>query len=212
MNADSDGRAISVVAVDDHPSYVHGLRTLFDVLSKELRVVGVATTVEQALVLIEETTPDIALLDVRMPGREGVEAAKKIAQLFPSVRIVMLTVSDNPDDVLETLRAGARGYLTKDITPEDLFAALKTVMCGEVVLAPAAASALVAGARSALPLDETEVQILKLLATGAELSEIAAGVLMSESTLRRAIQTIQRKLEVDNRMQALTVAVRRGLI
>ncbi len=212
MNDDLNGRAISVVAVDDHPSYAHGLRTLFEVLSRDLRVVGVATNVDEALALVERAMPDIALLDVRMPGREGVEVAKKIGQLFPSIKIVMLTVSDNPEDVLETLRAGASGYLTKDITPEDLFAALKSVMCGEIVLAPAAASALVASAHSALPLDDVEVQILKLLATGAELSEIAAEVLMSESTLKRAIQAIQRKLEVDNRMQAIATAARRGLI
>ncbi len=212
MDQATPNRPITIVAVDDHPSYAHGLKTLLESLSPELSVVGVGTNAHEGMRLVDEFEPDIVLMDVRMPTREGVEAAKKIRDQHPLVKIVMLTASDNAEDVIETLRAGVRGYLMKDIDPEELVAALRVVMADEVVLAPFAASLLLEPIATAIPLTDEQIHILKLLAEGVDLAEAAKEICVSESTLKRSIRAIQEKLQVDNRMQAVVAAAKRGLI
>lgn len=211
MAEETQQLVISVVVADDQPSYAFGLKTLLETLSDDVRVVGVATSADEGLRLVQEHMPDLVLMDVRMPGREGVEAAKKIHQIFPSVKVVMLTVSDSPEDVGETLRAGARGYLTKDINPEELLASLRAVMADEIVLAPFAAAILV-GNTAPVALRDSELHVLSLLADGKDLAQIAKDICVSESTLKRMIRGIQVKLQAENRMQAVVTAAKRGLI
>jgi two-component system, NarL family, response regulator len=215
MKADprGDGGLIRVVAIDDHVSYTRGLQMLCRMLSEDVRIVGLAETTADGLLLTEEHHPDIVLLDMRMPDREGVDAAKKICQLFPSAHVVMLSASCEPEDVIESMRAGARGYLTKDIEPQDLLQAIRTVSKGEVVLAPLAASVIFSSSSEALePLTDAELHILKLLAEGSDVANVAKDVAMSESSLKRAIREIQRKLGVSNRTQAIVAAAKKGLI
>ncbi len=203
---------IRVVAVDDHPTFVEGLKVLLENVADDFDVVGTATTVQGGLDQIARLLPDIALLDIRMPHAEGAEAARKICQHFPSVKVVMLTVSDDPRDIRETLEAGARGYLSKESTPEELIAALRSVHAGEIVLAPVAASVSFAPGGGMAPLTDAEVHLLSLYARGLDQSSIAKELVVSESTLKRMFNEVQRKLGAENRVQAIVMATKKGLI
>lgn len=208
----SGERRIRVVTVDDHPTYAHGLKTLLTALADDIDVVGVATSGSEGVRLVGDVMPDIALLDVRMPGAEGIETAHKILDLFPAVRIIMLTVSEDPRDVNATLCAGVMGYLSKDIEPEQLIAAIRAVHAGEVVLSPFAASVSFADPEQTTPLTDAEIYVLKLMARGCEQAVIAREIAVSDSTLKRMMHDIHRKLGVANRIQAIVVATKRGII
>lgn len=204
---------IRVVAVDDHPTFVEGLKILLEALVGDIEVVGIATNPDEAIDVVSDELPDIVLLDVRMPRSEGCEVARKIGQLFPDVKVVMLTVSDDPRDVQETLEAGVRGYLSKLAEPDELIAALRAVHAGEVVLAPFVASlSFGAPENRMLPLSDAELHLLKLCAQGLDNPQLARELAVSESTLKRMLQQVQRKLGAANRVQALVIAAKRGLI
>jgi DNA-binding NarL/FixJ family response regulator len=206
-------RRVRIVAVDDHPTYVRGLKVLLETLAEDIEVAGIATSPQEGLDQVAEHRPDIVLMDVRMPGSEGCETARKIRQLFPEVKVVMLTVSDDPRDVYDTMEAGVRGYLSKLAEPEELIAALRSVHAGEVVLAPFAARLSFEDAsRRLIPLTDAELHTLKLSARGLENAQIAKELAVSESTLKRMFREIQRKLGVDNRIQAVVVAAKKGLV
>jgi DNA-binding NarL/FixJ family response regulator len=211
MSGEKGAEIITVVVVDDHPSYGHGLKALLETLSTEIRVLAVATDAEEGLRVVEREQPDVVLHDIQMPNREGVEAAKKICALFPSIKVVMLTVSEDPSDIAETVRAGARGYLSKQVQPEELISAVKAIAAGEVVLGTEALSVLM-DERTQSPLGDSEIAILRLLSEGLEHARIANEMAMSESSLKRRIRDIERKLGVNNRIQAVAMAAKRGLI
>ncbi len=208
----SGERRIRVVTVDDHPTYAYGLKTLLTALAGDIEVVAVATSGSEGIRVVGEELPDVVLLDVRMPALEGIEAASKIHELFPDVRIIMLTVSEDPRDVHSTLCAGVMGYLSKDIEPEQLIASIRAVHAGEVVLSPFAASVSFADAEQTIPLTDGEIYVLKLMARGWEQAVIAREIAVSDSTLKRMMHDIHRKLGVANRIQAIVVAAKRGLI
>ncbi len=204
---------IRIVAVDDHPTYVEGLKILLESLAEDIKVVGIATRPDDAIDLVSEHLPDLVLLDVRMPRTEGCDVARKLRQLFPDIKIAMLTASDDPRDVQETLGAGVRGYLSKMAEPEELIAALRAIHAGEVVLAPFAATLSFAGAhQSLLPLSDAELHMLKRAAQGLDNAQLAREFAVSESTLKRMFNQVQGKLNVENRIQAIVVAAKRGLI
>lgn len=205
-------RRVRVVAIDDHPTYAHGLKSLLSALADDVEVVAVATNCQDGVEVVADHVPDVVLLDLRMPTFDGLEAARKIHELFPDVRIMMLTVSEDPRNVHSALVAGAMGYLTKDVEPEQLIAAIRAVHAGEVVLSPFAASVSFADVAETAPLTDAETHILKLLARGCEHASIAREVAVSDSTLKRMIHGVQRKLGVENRIQAVVVAAKRGLI
>lgn len=218
MKADMDGQGsfrsgLRLVAVDDHPTFVEGLKVLLETLTDDIKVVATATSSSEAIAAVEAHLPDIVLLDVHMPRGEGCETARKIRQLFPDVKVVMLTVSDDPRDVFETLEAGARGYLSKWAEPDELIAALRTVHSGEVVLAPFAAALTFGDPQDRIvPLSDAEIHMLKLAARGLDYGQIAGELAVSESTLKRMFNQVQRKLKVDNRMQAIVASAKKGLI
>lgn len=206
------GRKIRVVSVDDHPTYAYGLKTLITSLAEDIEVVGVATSGEDAVDLVEEVLPDIVLMDLRMPRVEGIDAARKIRQLFPDVKIVMLTVSEDARDVHASISSGVHGYLSKDIDPEQLVAAIRAVHAGEVVLAPFAAALSFASSDSVAPLSDAEIHLLRLTAGGHDYSEIARELAVSESTLKRMVHDVQRKLGVSTRIEAIVMAAKRGIV
>ncbi len=204
---------IRIVAVDDHPTYVEGLKILLETLDEDISVVGIATDPDEAIDCVTEYLPDIVLLDVRMPRSEGCDIARKIRQLFPEIKVVMLTASDDPRDVQETLEAGVRGYLSKMSQPEELVAALRTIHAGEVVLAPFAATLSFAQPdQRMLPLSDAELHMLKRASQGLDNAQLARELAVSESTLKRMFHQVQGKLNVENRIQAIVVAAKRGLI
>lgn len=203
---------IRVVAVDDQPTYAFGLKTLLSALADDIDVVGIASNGSEAIDVVGDRLPDVVLMDIRMPTLEGVEAARKIHELFPSVKIIMLTVSEDPRDVHASLMAGVMGYLSKDVEPEQLIAAIRAVQAGEVVLSPFAASVSFVDAAEVAPLTDAEIHILKLMARGCEHAAIAGDLAVSESTLKRMMHDIHRKLGVSNRLEAVFVAAKRGLI
>jgi len=208
----SSAKRIRVVAVDDQPTYAFGLKTLLTALADDIEVVGVATNGAEGIDVVGDELPDLVLMDIRMPTLEGVEAARKIHQLFPGVKIIMLTVSEDPRDVHASLMAGVMGYLSKDVEPEQLIAAIRAVRGGEIVLCPFAASVSFLDAAQVAPLTDAEIHILKLMARGCEHATIAGDLAVSDSTLKRMMHDVHRKLGVSNRLEAVFVAAKRGLI
>lgn len=207
-----EGRRIRVVTVDDHPTYAHGLKTLLTALADDIDVVGVATCGEAAVDLVEHELPDVVLMDLRMPRVDGIEAARKIRALFPQVKVIILTVSEDPPDVHATITSGVQGYLSKDVEPDQLIAAIRAVHAGEIVMAPFAASLSFSESEAIAPLTDGEIHLLRLMGHGRDYADIASEIAVSESTLKRMIQEIQRKLGVQNRIEAIVVAAKRGII
>lgn len=200
-----------LVIVDDHSSYVEGLATLLT-KQADLEVVSVAFDAESALAQVEAHLPDLVLMDIRLPERSGIEVTRKISAQFPSVKVVILTGSDEPSDVQEAMSAGACGYLLKRSDVGELAAAIETVYAGETVVDPTLGRAPVKSPPEGDLLDDGEIHLLKLLAKGFELARVAREILVSESTVKRQITQVQTKLGADNRIQAVVEAAKRGLL
>lgn len=204
---------ISVAIVDDHASYAYGLASLLEALAGDVRVVGVATNVDEAVSLVEENRPDVTLLDVRMPEQEGLELAAKICATFPEAKVAMLSGFQDEQDLRKALAGGARGYLSKEADPHQLLAAIRAIDAGYLVVAGFAAprfSKLMPA--DAADLTDQELNVLKLLARGEDIPTVAQELLMSESTLKRILRQIQHKLGVESRIEAVVEAVRKGLL
>ena len=200
-----------LLIVDDHPSYVEGLATLMTKLA-DLQVVAVAYDADTALAEVEAHRPDLVLMDIRLPERSGIEVTRKIRSQYPTVKVVILTASDEPSDVQEAMRVGACGYLLKQSDVGQLAAAIDAIYAGETVVESSLMSALIDPGPEATTLEDHEVHLLKLLAHGHELSSIARDLCVSESTVKRQIVQVQRKLGADNRIQAVVEAAKRGLL
>ena len=207
-----EANRITVVAIDDHPTYVHGLATLLEDAAPEIEVVAVATAPEDGLDLVSAHDPDVVLLDLQMPRMDGVEVTKRIVDQGLNASVLMLTVSDEPAHVAAAMRAGARGYLSKDVQPEQLISAIRAVVFGEVVLAPFAAEALVSAPDELPRLSDQEICLLRAISDGAGYGEVASQLAISESTLKRQLQEILKKLRVQNKLQAVAYVARRGLL
>ena len=203
---------ITVVAVDDHPTYVHGLATLLEDVAPDIEVVAIATGAAQGIELVAKHRPRVVLLDVHMPEMKGTVAAARLREAAPESAVLFLTVSDEPGDVSEAMRAGGRGYLFKDVEPEELVSAIRAVARGKVVLAPWAAAGLMGSNGSTAALDPEELRMFKLLAAGESYADIARELCISESTLKRQLAHAQKKLNMDNRMQVIAYLARRGLL
>lgn len=218
---------IRVLIVDDHALYRRGLQT---VLATEdgIDVVGEAADGNEAVDLAEETVPDVIVMDVGMPKRGGIEACRVIKQRIPSARIIMLTSSDDEENLFEAVRAGANGYLLKDVPPEEVAAGIRGVFHGQSLLSPMMASKLLtefanmsrhtAAAPAPSPelelprLTDRELGILRLVARGRLNREIARELFISENTVRNHIRNILDKLQMHSRMEAAMYAVRQRLI
>ena len=214
---------VRVLICDDHALFRRGLMMVLEA-EDGLEVVGEAEDGEEAVRKAEELTPDVVLMDVRMPKVTGIDAARSIAELVPSARILMLTVSDEEDDLYEAIKAGATGYLLKEISIEEVASAIRAVVSGQSLISPSMASKLLneftnlskrADERQAVPtprLTDRELEVLKLVATGMSNREIAGDLYISENTVKNHVRNILEKLHLHSRMEAVVYAVREKLL
>ncbi|MFF5225316.1 response regulator [Dactylosporangium sp. NPDC000521] len=204
---------IRLLIVDDHPIVRDGLRGAFTGTA-EFEVVGVAGDGAAAVERAVELRPDVVLMDLRMPVVDGAEAIRRLRQRAPQVRVLVLTTFDTDHDVLPAIEAGATGYLLKDAPVEDLLRAVRSAARGESVLAPAVAGRLMNRVRRPVSgtLSQRELQVLKLIADGASNREAAAGLLISEASIKTHLLHIYDKLGVRDRAGAVAEAFRRGLV
>jgi DNA-binding NarL/FixJ family response regulator len=203
---------ITVLIADDHPIVRDGLRGMFT--GRGFEVVGEAASGAEAVTLAERLRPDVVLMDLRMPGTDGVTAITELARLGNPARVLVLTTYDTDSDVLPAIEAGATGYLLKDAPREDLFRAVEAAARGEAVLSPAVASRLMGRVREPArePLSQREREVLSLVARGSTNKEAAKKLFISEATVKTHLIHVYAKLGVNDRAAAVAVAFERGLL
>jgi two-component system, NarL family, response regulator len=199
-----------VLLVDDHALLRTGVASIIN-QEADLRVVAEAGNGVEAIEAYALHHPDVTLLDLRMPVMEGVEAIRRIRQLDPQARVIVLTTYDTDDEISRALRAGAKAYVLKDIAADDLIRCVRDVLGGKTYLAPGAAAKLVQGA-GRVQLTPREMTTLRLLAHGKAHKDIASDLDISERTLKTHLADLFEKLGVTSRMEAVKVAARRGLV
>ncbi|WP_129769744.1 response regulator transcription factor [Streptomyces sp. L-9-10] len=211
-----DGRAIRVLLVDDHQVVRRGLRTFLEI-QDDIRVVGEASDGAEGIARAEELRPDVVLMDIKMPGTDGIEALRKLRELDNPARVLIVTSFTEQRTVVPALRAGASGYVYKDIDPEALAGAIRSVHAGHVLLQPEVAGALLAqdepggGQGRGTSLTEREREVLGLIADGRSNREIARALVLSEKTVKTHVSNILMKLDLSDRTQAALWAVRHGV-
>lgn len=205
---------IRVLLVDDHQVVRDGLRHMLG-LQDDIRIIGEAANVEEALQQAELHSPDIVLMDIKMPGVDGIEAVRRLKEKRPDCHVIMLTLYE--EYVTEAIEAGATGYLLKDVKREELVQAIRAVQQGRAPLSPLSRDLLTefsnlikGGERSHL--SERELEVLRLISSGATTKEIGAQLFLSEATVKRDVQHIFEKLDVRNRSEAIAEAYKRKLI
>jgi DNA-binding NarL/FixJ family response regulator len=206
------GEGIRVLVVDDHPVVRQGLRTFLD-LQDDIIVVGEATDGRECVEAAERLRPDVVLLDLRMPGSDGVEALRELRERGVRTQVLVITSFTEPATVLPAVRAGAAGYVYKDIDPLALAMAIRAVHAGHVLLHPDVARLLAAGdvAPLGVHLTARERDVLSELAHGRSNREIARVLTVSEKTIKTHVSAVLSKLGVADRTQAALYAVRAGL-
>ena len=211
------GRRLRVLVVDDHAFFRAGLSSM---LRDERLEVAEAPSGQAAVELAARTVPDVVLMDLSMPGMSGVEATRLLADTAPGVPVLMLTASVEDRDVVEAVRAGARGYLLKDASLAEIVAAVRAAAGGHAWISPAATDALLdrvrhAGADPAaeppVDLSDREREVLRLIVAGKDNAAIGRELYISPGTVRKYVSSIFAKLQVGNRVEAAVYAVRRGL-
>jgi DNA-binding NarL/FixJ family response regulator len=220
MNDELDaGAAIRVLVTDDHASFRTGLRTLLGT-ADGLQVVGEAASGTEAVARVAALQPDVVLMDLAMPGMDGIEATRRIVEAAPHVAVLVLTMSDDDDSVFAAVQAGARGYLVKGARRAELVRAVRAVADGDAIFGPALARRLVdyfARPRpvvdpEAFPeLTEREREILELVARGRSNAEITATLVLSPKTVRNHVSNIFSKLQVRDRAEAIVRAREAGM-
>jgi|SRR4051794_39118009 len=205
---------LRVVIVDDHELFRTGLAAMLE--QREIAVVGTAPDGETGLRLVAETQPDVALMDVSLPGMSGVDATRHISATTPNVCVVMLTVEATDDVLIDAILAGASGYLLKDAPIEQIVTAVVATTRGESLIEPRLAGMLLRRMRGRRPdrsgarprLSDREQQVLELMIDGRDNTEIARALFISQNTVKNHVASILDKLEVDNRVQAVARAIR----
>jgi DNA-binding NarL/FixJ family response regulator len=211
--------SLRILIADDHPLFRHGIVALLSA-TPDMEVIGEARTGEEAVSLAATLAPDVMLLDIQMPGVNGIEAARQILRASPQARILMVTMFEDDASVFTAMRAGARGYVLKDTEKPELLRAIRAVGNGEAIFSPAIATRLLdffAAPRPLLPpqafpeLTEREREILDLIAQGHNNHEIATRLVLSPHTVRNYVSNIFSKLQVADRAQAIVRAREEGL-
>ena len=208
----------SVLIADDHPLFLDGMRTLMGSLP-DVRLVAEATNGEQAVALVEDHQPDVVVMDLHMPDLSGIEATRKIVQAHPHVGVLVLTMFEDDDSVFAAMRAGARGYLLKGATQQEIVRAIKAVAGGEAIFGPSIAKRVIEyfarPARTRAPafpsLTEREHEVLDLIAAGHSNPSIAKRLFLSDKTVRNHVSNIFAKLQVADRAEAIVRAREAGL-
>jgi DNA-binding NarL/FixJ family response regulator len=217
---------IRTMIVDDHALFRRGLEMVLN-LESDIELVSEASDGAEAVEKAGETLPDVVLMDIRMPRSSGIEACRALKDVVPSAKIVMLTISDEEADLFEAIRAGASGYLLKDIPLDEVADTVRAVDGGQSLINPSMAGKLLTEfailarreAASEPPqqvpapkLTDREMQVLKLIARGMNNKDIAKELFISENTVKNHVRNILEKLQIHSRMEAVMVAVREKLI
>lgn len=211
---------IKILVVDDHKLFRQGLMSLMQTHDDLVDVVGEAETAKEAVELAETLQPDVVLMDIYMPQGSGLSALKDIKQRFPHIAVVMLTSSEDDDHLYEAVRLGAAGYLLKSLDADELFNLLVGVTKGEAAMTKAMATRLLKGIaqrsrdgeKGEETLTERELVVLRLVARGASNQQIAEELVLSVNTVKSHLRNILDKLQLENRTQAATYALERGLL
>ena len=204
--------ATRCLAVDDHSSVRQGLALLFGGLD-DLELLGTVESGEEALEAIARLQPEVVIMDVRLPGIDGISAVKRIQQVAPSVETVMFSAYGDKRLLSDALAAGARGYVMKGSPPEDLLRAIRTVSGGKAFVDPSLSPALlISQATADAPLSEREREILQLLAEGYHTEEVARRIGLSAETVKSDTKRAIQKLEADTRVHAVAIALRQSMI
>ena len=217
------GEPIRVLVVDDHALFRRGLQMVLE-QEDDIEVVGEAGDGAEAVERAADAMPDIVLMDVRMPKRGGIDACTAIKDAVPSAKIIMLTISDEEADLYDAIKAGASGYLLKEISIEEVAAAIRAVNEGQSLISPSMASKLLTEFASMIKrtddrqqvptprLTDREMEVLKLVAKGLNNRDIAKQLFISENTVKNHIRNILEKLQLHSRMEAVVYAVREKLL
>ena len=218
---DEHTAGVRVLLVDDHDLFRTGLRNLLE--ERGVQIAGEAGQGADAVRLVRELAPDVVVMDLHMPGMTGVEATRQIASAAPLTRVVVLTISDQEEDVLDAIVAGACGYLLKDASIQELIRGIQAAAVGESLISPHIASKVLQRLRATTPdssgaatiraeLSDREIEVLKLIANGKDNAEIARELVISPKTVKNHISNILMKLQIENRIQAAVYAVRSGIV
>ena len=226
MSQKSKGQAkeeksdLRVLLVDDHDLFRTGLRNLLE--EQGLQIVGEASNGKDAIRQVRELAPDIVVMDLNMPGVTGVEATREITSFAPLTRVLVLTISDQNEDVMDAIVAGACGYLVKDSSIQELIRGITAAAVGESLISPPIAAKVLERVRAVTldqgaqtiraELSERELEVLRLIANGKDNSQIAAALHISPKTVKNHISNILMKLQIENRIQAAVYAVRSGIV
>ncbi|MDY0816110.1 response regulator transcription factor [Kitasatospora purpeofusca] len=218
------GEPIRVLVVDDHALFRRGLEIVL-AEEEDITVVGEAGDGAEAVLKAADLLPDIILMDVRMPRRSGIEACTAIKDVAPSTKIIMLTISDEEADLYEAIKAGATGYLLKEISTDEVATAIRAVADGQSQISPSMASKLLTEFKSMIQrrsderdlvpaprLTDRELEVLKLVATGMNNREIAKELFISENTVKNHVRNILEKLQLHSRMEAVVYAMREKIL
>ena len=219
---DASPTPIRVMIADDHDLYRRGMQVVVE-LDGTAQVVGEASNGAEAVEVCQRVNPEVVLMDVRMPGVGGIEACRLIREAVPAARILMLTMSDDESDLFEAIKAGASGYLLKDLPGEEVADAIRRVYDGQAIIPPGMAATLLTEftrlsqepepiSGSAPLLTDREVEVLRLVARGRANREIADELVISENTVKNHVRNILEKLHLHSRVEAAVYAHRQHLL
>jgi len=221
-SSENENEQPRVLLVDDHDLFRTGLAKLL--LEQGVHVIGEAATGDGALRLVHELSPDVVVMDLNMPGLTGVEATREISASSPRTRVVVLTISEDDDDIVDAVMAGACGYLLKNSTVQELVAGIAAAAEGDSLISPQVGTKVLQQLRATttgvrrggdpprIALSERELDVLRLIAIGKDNAQIAQELFISPKTVKNHISNILMKLQIENRIQAAVYAVRSGIV
>ena len=208
-SAKAAGNVIRIVLADDHPVVREGLASILK--AKDIKVIGQASDGEEACRLYDELSPDILVLDLRMPKKDGLQAVNELMSRIPKPRIIVMTTYEGEEDVRRALSAGAKGYVLKGTKREEILETVRKVYKGEPAISPDVAAKL-ATSLTRPELSERELQVLQQMAAGKSNKEIGQVIYVSENTVKAHVKSILAKLDAMGRTEAIAIAIKRGLI